>query len=180
MDVVTGMDWSNLLVPKTPLLEIFLRGTLVYLAVFALLRVVFKRQSGTLGITDLIVIVFIADASQNAMADDYRSVPDGLMLVAVIVAWAFALDWTAYRFRAVERLIKADPLLLVKDGEVLRNNMRRELLTPEELMSYLRLHGVHDLHHVKEAYMEPNGQISVVSAESLGSNKPPERLGGDS
>ncbi|MDQ4142528.1 MAG: DUF421 domain-containing protein [Actinomycetota bacterium] len=164
--------------PKTPLLEIFIRGTLVYLAVFVLLRVVFKRQSGTLGITDLIVIVFIADASQNALADDYRSVPDGLLLVATIVGWAFALDWAAYRFRAVERLIKADPLLLVKDGQMLREHMRRELLTAEELMSHLRLHGVHDLREVKEAYMEPNGQISVVSAEGLDDNKPPERLGG--
>ena len=59
---------------------------------FALLRFVLKREAGTLAITDLLVVVLIADAAQNAMADDYRSVPDGLLLVATIVFWSYALD----------------------------------------------------------------------------------------
>ena len=72
-----NVNWHDVFVPDTPLLEIFVRGTIVYLAIFALLRFVLTRQSGNLGVTDLLVIVLIADAAQNAMASEYKSVPDG-------------------------------------------------------------------------------------------------------
>jgi uncharacterized membrane protein YcaP (DUF421 family) len=52
-----------------------------------------------MGITDLLVIVLIADAAQNGMAGEYRSLTDGLLLVATIVAWSYALNWLAFRFR---------------------------------------------------------------------------------
>jgi len=68
------------------------------LALFLLLRLVLKRQSGNMGVTDLLVIVLIADAAQNAMASDYKSVPDGLLLVSTIVFWSYALDWLSYHF----------------------------------------------------------------------------------
>src|SRR3954451_9354077 len=61
------------------------RGTLIYLCLFLLLRLVLKRQAAGVAITDLLVIVLIADAAHNAMADIYRSVSDGVFLVAVIV-----------------------------------------------------------------------------------------------
>src|SRR4051794_24523835 len=99
MSFVAQIDWSRMLTFETPLLEIFLRGTLTYLALFALLRLVLKRQQGgMMGVTDLLVIVLIADAAQNAMADDYTSVPDGVLLVVTIVGWSYALDWLGYRF----------------------------------------------------------------------------------
>lgn len=66
MERIVGVEWAKMLIPDTPLLEIFLRGSIVYLALFFLLRVVLKRESGTLGITDLLVVVLIADAAQNA------------------------------------------------------------------------------------------------------------------
>ena len=81
----------------TPPLEIVIRGTVVYLALYFMLRVVLQRQSGTTGIADLLVIVLIADAAQNAMADDCTSVTDGLILVATIVGWSYLLDFLSYR-----------------------------------------------------------------------------------
>lgn len=86
-----AVDWRSVFVPKTPLLEIVVRGTVVYLILFAMLRFG-KRQTGSLSVTDLLVLVLIADASQNAMAGDYKSVPDGILLVATIIFWSFALD----------------------------------------------------------------------------------------
>jgi uncharacterized membrane protein YcaP (DUF421 family) len=69
------------------------RGSTVYLTLFFLLRIVLRRESGGMGITDLLVIVLLADAVQNAMAGDYHSVPDGLLLGATLIFWSFALDW---------------------------------------------------------------------------------------
>lgn len=162
MEWLLGVDWHKMLVPNTPLLEIFLRGTLVYLALYALLRLVLKRQSSGLGVTDVLVVVLIADAAQNAMADDYTSVPDGVLLVAVIIGWSLALDWLGFHLPAVQRFISPAPLTLVRHGRLIRRNMRKELITEDELMTQLRLQGLTRLEQVEAAFMEGDGQISVI------------------
>jgi uncharacterized membrane protein YcaP (DUF421 family) len=160
------VDWASVLSFGTPLGEILVRGTLTYLALFALLRVTLKREASTLGLTNLLVVVLIADAAQNAMADDYRTIPDGLLLVATILFWSYALDWLGFRFpRTVGRFVHPAPLPLVIDGRLQRRNMRAELITVDELKTQLRLQGVADLSEVRRAYMEGNGEISVVRVQ---------------
>lgn len=159
------IDWNAIFVPDKPLLEIFIRGTLIYLGLFIMLRVLLRRQSGTVGISDMLVLVLIADAAQNAMADDYRSVPDGLLLVATIIGWSYALDWLGYHIPAIQRFISPPPLPLVRDGTLLRRNMRKELITEEELMSQLRQNGIDSLDQIEQACMEADGQISIVKRD---------------
>ena len=177
MSLFDGIDWGRVLLPDTPVLEIVLRGTLVYLALFLLLRVVLKRESGGVGITDLLVVVLIADAAQNAMAAEYQSIPDGLVLCGTIIFWAFALDWVAYHVPAVRPWISSPPLLLIKDGKMLPRNMRRELITEDELQSQLREQGIDDLADVREAYLESDGRFSVIRAKSDDEQKAPDRRG---
>jgi len=160
------VDWRSFLVFETPIPEIVLRGTLTYLALFLLLRVVSKREVGAMGTTDLLVIVLIADAAQSAMAGEYTTVPDGVLLVVVILGWALFLDWLGYRFPTVERLMNPDKLPLVRNGRMLRKNMAHELITEDDLWSQLRLHGVKELHEVSAAYLEPDGRVSVLKAEN--------------
>jgi uncharacterized membrane protein YcaP (DUF421 family) len=167
----SNVNWQGVFEPHTPVLEILVRGTLVYIALFLLLRVVLRRQSGALGVTDLLVVVLIADAAQNAMAGDYRSVTDGVLLVGVIVGWACLFNWLGFRFPSVERLVKPPKLPLIEDGELCWKNMRRELVTVEELRSQLRLQGIDNIGDVRRAYMEPDGRISIVQRE--GNQHPP-------
>lgn len=156
------MDWKTLFSLDVPLLEIILRGSMIYISLFVLLRMILKRQAGSLGMTDLLLITLIADASQNAMAGQYTSVPSGLVLVTTIIFWSYAFDWLSYRFEWFSRLVEAPPLPLIRQGKMLRKNMRHELITEEELMSQLREQGLDDVAQVKEAFMEPDGHISVV------------------
>ncbi|MEN6493919.1 MAG: YetF domain-containing protein [Thermoguttaceae bacterium] len=162
MELLTGVDWRGVFMPTVPVLEIILRGSIVYLGVFALFRVILARQMGSLGMADLLVLVLVADAAQNAMAGNYNSVPDGLILVATLIFWSYALDWLGFHFPRLQRLLFPPPFLLVKDGQMLFRNMRRELISREELLSQLRLQGVNDLAEVKRACMESDGRISVV------------------
>ncbi|MBX6316176.1 MAG: DUF421 domain-containing protein [Isosphaeraceae bacterium] len=154
--------WDRIFGRDIPLLEIFIRGSLVYLSLLVLLRIVLKRQSGMVGIQDLLVAVLIADAAQNAMAGDYHSIPDGILLVATILFWCYTLDWLGYRFPLIQRLLRPPPLPLVENGHLLRRNMRLELITEEELMSMLRQQGIEDLNEVKSACMEGDGRLSVI------------------
>jgi len=163
---VLEIPWVSTFGAHTPVIEIFLRGTVTYLVLFSLLRVIPKREAGAAGITDLLVIVLIADAAQNAMAGAYTSVTDGIVLVSTIVFWAWALNWLGWRVAWIDRLLQPPSLLLVKDGRLLRQNMRKELVTEGELRSQLRLQGIDDVGSVREARMEPDGRISVLRTDN--------------
>ena len=162
MDKLFQIDWQSVFVPTVSVAEIVLRGTLIYLALFLFLRLL-RRQMGVIGIADLLVVVLIADASQNAMASDYKSITEGVVLVGTIAFWDFMLDWVAYRFPRFQSFVHPSPLTLVKDGKFDRRNMQKEMITKEELMSQLREQGVEELSDVKCAYLEGDGRISVIS-----------------
>jgi uncharacterized membrane protein YcaP (DUF421 family) len=156
------MDWKSIFSLDTPLLEIILRGSLMYLTLFTMLRVILKRQTGTLGMTDLLLITLLADAAQNAMAGGYQSLSDGIVLVATIIFWNYALDWLSFKSSWFARLIEPPPLLLVRNGRMLRRNMRLELITEEDLLMELRQQGLDDVSKVKQAYIESDGRVSVI------------------
>lgn len=165
-------DWNSMFVADTPFLEIILRGTVMYLALVVLLRIVLKRQTGALGMTDLLLITLLADASQNAMAGEYKSLPDGIVLVATIIFWNYFFDWLSVKSEWFERLIEPAPLPLVKRGKLLRRNMRRELITEAELLGKLREQGVEDLSKVELVNIESDGQISLIQYEEKQHRKP--------
>lgn len=166
MSHLFSLDWEKVFVPAAPLPETVLRGTLMYLSLFVLLRLVLKRQSGAVEITDLLLVVLLADAAQNGLAGSYQSVPEGVLLVGTILGWNYALDWLGYHWPAFQRFLRPPALALVKDGQMLRRNMRRELITEDELLSEMRKQGVKDLARVKLAFMEGDGQISVIPLDA--------------
>lgn len=163
------VNWQSLFLPHMSLPEIFIRGTVTYLLLFLLLRVGPKREAGAAGITDLLVVVLIADAAQNAMAGTYTTVTEGILLVGTIIFWSWTLNWLAYRSNWFERFVMGPPLPLIRNGKLMHRNMRRELITEEELRSQLRLQGVNDIAQVKMAAIEPDGRISVIVQKSASS-----------
>jgi uncharacterized membrane protein YcaP (DUF421 family) len=156
------VDLAALFEADTPVLEILLRGTVTYLAIFILLRVVVKQASGGLNLADVLLIVMIADAAQNAMAGEYTSVTDGLLLVLTLVFWSVTIDWLSVRVPFIGRLVHPPPREIVRDGVPNRRAMRTEMITNEELMTYVRTAGAETLDRVKRAWVEGNGEISIV------------------
>jgi uncharacterized membrane protein YcaP (DUF421 family) len=160
-----AIDWQSLFIPNVSLVELLFRGTVMYLFLFTLLRVLVGRRIGALSLTDLLVVVLIADAAQNGMASEYRSLPEGIVLCATIVMWSYLFDRLAYQYAWFRRLVEPRPLPLIRDGKIQRQNMRQELITRDELMSHLRENGVENLSEVKEAFLEPDGQFSIIKIE---------------
>lgn len=155
------VDWQRLFVPTEPLLETMLRGSFTFLAIFVLLRV-FRRQTGSLGPADLLVLLLIADAAQNAMADDYKSITDGLVLIATIIGWEYLLDWLSFRSRRVRDVLERSPLLLIRDGVVLTENLTSELMTHDALLAQLRQKGIASPAQVERCFLEGDGHVSVI------------------
>src|SRR5678810_996373 len=105
-----------------PVLELVLRGSLVYWLLFSIFRFVMRRDMGSVGIADILLLVIVADAAQNAMAGGYESVSDGMVLIGVLLGWNFALDFLAYRFAPIGRFMEPPSLPLVKNGRMIRRN----------------------------------------------------------
>ncbi len=162
MTLSAGVDLAELFGLSTPFFEIILRGSVVYWFLFIVFRFVIRRDVGAVGLADVLIIVLVADASQNAMAGEYTSVSDGLILIATLIGWNLLLDWLAFHFRGIRRFAEPASLLLVLNGRLLPKNMRKEFITEEELWVQLRQHGVQRLDEVKAVYLEPDGNFSVI------------------
>ena len=161
MHPIFQIEWRDVLVPTVSLLELVLRGSAVYLFVLVALRV-FRREQGALSTADLLVVVLVADAAQNAMASEYHSITEGAVLVATIFGWNYLLDWLAFRFPRFHALLHPAPLLLIRNGRIQRHNLRAEMLTLADLKGQLREQGVDTISQVKRCYLESDGRLSVI------------------
>ena len=156
------MNFDALFALHVSPIELIVRGTLMYWFLLLIFRFVLRRDPGSLGIADILLVVIIADASQNAMAGPYETVPEGMTLVATLVFWNYFLDWAAYRWTWAHRLTEAPPLQLIKAGRAVMRNLRKEFLTREDLDSQLRQAGINDIRQVRAAYLEGDGKFSIL------------------
>ena len=164
MEKLFDVDWRTMFVPSSSILEIIIRGSLTYWFVFLYIRFV-RRSSGQLNVTDILLITLISDASQNAMAGSYESVTEGVALVGTLVGWDYAINWLGYRSVFFDRLGNPEPVLLIKDGVLQRQNLKRQLITENEFMGLLRQEGIESVDDVKKCCLEGSGNLSVVPKE---------------
>lgn len=166
MEMLLSLDWGELFGFSISPAEIVLRGSAMYWFLFVMFRFVVRRDVGAVGIADVLIIVIVADAAQNGMAGEYESISDGMLLVSTLIGWNVFLNWLSFRFPAIRRFAEPPPLMLVKDGRMLKRNMRKELLTEQELLSKLRQAGIEHLDDAQHVYMESDGEISVIRKRS--------------
>jgi len=169
------MDWAWLVDFKVPAWELILRGSAMFWLLFLFFRVVLRRDVGAVGVADVLLVVLIADASQNAMTGGYNSVAEGAVLVSTLIAWNLAIDWMAFRFAWAYRLLEPQPLLLIRRGRVLAKNLRLQMITLAELRGHLRQHGIDRFEEVKSAWLESDGQFSFIKFEGEAAEAAPRK-----
>ena len=155
-------DWQELFSLSVSPWELIVRGSAVYWFLVVVFRLVLRRNAGSVGMADILLLVIIADAAQNAMAGEYRSITDGFILLTTIIGWNMLIDWACYQSPALRRLFEPPARRLVRDGRILQRTLREERIAREELMAKLREQGVDDVKQVKAAYLEEDGAISVI------------------
>lgn len=158
-------ELTEIFAPQAGLFEMMIRGTAIYWILLILLRLAGRRDVGSLGTADLLVLVLVANAAGDAMTGASTSVIDGFIVVTTIVAWSVAIDRISYYIPAVDRLLEPERVCLVRNGRLIRANMRREHVTRRELMEQLRLKGIGSLSTIKRAYMESTGEFSVITVD---------------
>jgi len=151
--------------PGTPLWQIALRTSIVYLAILFGLRLFGKRELGQMSVGDLVMILLIANAVQNAMVGIDVSLTGGLTAAFVLLVMNFIVVRGLGSTRFGERLLAGGPTLLVKDGRILSDGLRREGVARDEVEMAIREHGIADESGVRAAYLESDGTISVIPIE---------------
>ena len=159
------IDLSEIFALQAGFAEMFVRGSTMYWVLYALLRVSGRRDLGSLGVADMLVLVLVADAAGNAMSGDSYSLGDGIIVVTTIVGWSYLLDRLSYHVPALRKVLEPQRVCLVRDGRLIVSGLRREHITRGELMEQLRLKGVDHLSCVKRAYLESTGEFSVIATE---------------
>jgi uncharacterized membrane protein YcaP (DUF421 family) len=150
----------------SPTWEVVTRTVLVFAAVFVALRVAGKRELGQMTVFDLVVILLISNAVQNAMVGADLSVQGGILAALTLLALDRALAVLRLRGGLWSRVIEGTPSVLVEGGELVEPNLRREGLEREQLEMVMREHGVDSIASVKLAVLETDGSISIVPKTS--------------
>jgi uncharacterized membrane protein YcaP (DUF421 family) len=145
-----------------PAWNIVLRTTVIYLIILIGLRLTGKREIGQMTVFDLVVLLLLANAVQNAMVGPDTSLTGGILAAVVLLVLNTAVARLRLRWPRLRQLIEGSPTLLVLHGEVIADHLRREGLDRETLEAALREHGVSTLDDVEMAVLEIDGSISVV------------------
>jgi uncharacterized membrane protein YcaP (DUF421 family) len=143
-------------------MDLALRALAGFAFVFFLTRVVGKRELSTMEPFDVIMLVMLGDLVQQGITQNDFSVT-GLMIVAGTVGLLTVfMSYLSFRFKGLRPILDGEPVIIVRDGEILPRNLRRERLTIEEVNAAARLDQIASLDDVRWAVLETNGQISFI------------------
>src|SRR4051812_46645615 len=162
------IDFAKMLVPAVNVAEIVLRTFVVYLIVTIGLRLVGKRELGQMTALDLVLIITLSNAVQNAMTGPDSSLPGGIVSALTLLGSNWLFNTLILEIPIVKKWLVGDPTLLMHNGKMIRDRMEREGIDEDELLMAARQRGIDDLKDVEDAVLEVDGSISIVQKESEG------------
>ncbi len=151
----------DLLVVQLPLLEKVLRSIAVYLFLVLALRLAGKRELAQLNSLDLVVLLLLSNTVQNAIIGPDNSLLGGLLGAAVLLATNYAIVRLGFSHPMLARTVEGTSTVLVDNGRTLDGNLRRYLITREELMAAVRRQGARNLKDLDVVVLEANGALTV-------------------
>ena len=162
---------SELLQMSMPWWEFVLRAVVVYVVLLAMIRLSGKRTMGQFTSFDMLLIVLLGNAVQNALLGTDTSMAGGLLLAATLMTLNWMVGFVTARSQRVERLLEGEPVVLARNGHVYRDVLRRELVSRDDLAKSMREAGCSDISHVHLALLETNGHITILVREGEGKAK---------
>lgn len=144
-------------------MDIVIRATVLFFLVFGLLRLTGKRELSQFTPFDLVLLVVIGDLIQQGVTHNDFSMTGALIAIATFGFWSVTLGWLSYRSRRAESLLDGEPTVVIRDGELLEKNLRRDRLTRREVEAEMRLAGISRLEEVQWAVLEAHGKISFIA-----------------
>ena len=161
--------WHNLVSIGSSWQERAIRAIAVYVFLLVAVRVFGRRELGQLTAFDVIVLLSLSNMLQNAMIGNDNSLVGGLLGALVLLSANLLLAFAVYRRRGIERLVEGEARILIHDGQVRPEALKKELMTERDLLSAVRREGLERFEDVHLAVAEPNGMISIIPRVRAGS-----------
>jgi uncharacterized membrane protein YcaP (DUF421 family) len=146
-------------------LKIALSCVTIYLFIIVFIRLFGKKELAQLSVTDLVFILLISNAVQNAMVGSDSTLVGGLIAAASLFVVNFLFKFVIYKFPQFGSLVQGSSLLLIYKGELHQKNLAKARITLQELEEAIREHGVMKIVEVDLAVLEVDGNISILSNE---------------
>ena len=146
-------------------MDILIRATVIFWALYILVRLLGKRELAQLTPFELIVLIATGDLIQQGVTHNDFSITGAILAVSVFAFWASVLSWVTYASRRAERFLDGEPNVIVRDGQLIRANMRRDRITLQELESEMRQQGIAHLRDVAWGIVEPKGRMSFIQRD---------------
>ncbi|MDP1642229.1 MAG: DUF421 domain-containing protein [Phenylobacterium sp.] len=156
------MDFEALFTGWDPILRILVVGTAAYVALVVVLRVSGKRTLSKLNAFDLVVTVAIGSTFSSILTSKDLALAEGVAALALLVGLQYAVTLLSVRIKAIDKLVKSEPSLLLKDGAPLPGALRRQRVTQEELLAAIRTSGGAELSDAAFVVLESDGSLSAV------------------
>lgn len=155
-------------------METVLRVGFIYVFLLLVLRVMGKRELSQLTPLELVLLLLIPEiVAQGVVREDF-SITNAVVAVTTLTSLVFVTSVLSYRFKGFGGFLEGSPSLLVRRGRFLPDEMARERVPPEEIVSEMRRAGVEHLEDVRWAVLEPGGKIAIIREEPGESGSPPE------
>ena len=157
------------------LLRVVVVGICTYAALVVLLRSTGKRTLAKLNAFDFVVTVALGSTLATVLLTSTVSLTEGVTALALLTGLQYAVAWTSVRWQPVRRAVRSEPTMLVYQGTLLRDAMRRERVTDSEVLQALRMQGASSLAEVQTLILESDGSFASVAADPtlLGETRPP-------
>lgn len=146
-------------------LKIVFSSLSVYLFIIVAIRLFGKKELAQLSIIDLVFILLISNAVQNAMVGSDSSLTGGLVAASTLFIVNYLFKYILYRFPRLDKIVQGTDLLLIYKGQINQTNIIKARITQEELLEAVREHGVSEIREVDLAVLEIDGNISIISNE---------------
>ena len=155
-------------------MDILIRATVIFWALYIVVRLLGKRELAQLTPFELIVLIATGDLIQQGVTHNDFSLTGAILAVAVFAFWASVLSWVTFISRRAERFLDGEPNVIIKDGKLITGNLRRGRVTVAEIESEMRLAGIAHIGEVAWGIVEPKGRLSFVRRDNADSQPPDE------
>jgi len=146
-------------------LDIILRSLAVYVFIILAIRLFGKKELSQISITDLVLILLISNAVQNAMVGPNSSLSGGLVAALTLFVLNYIIKLATYKSKFISNILEGEPIMLVYKGFVKIENLNKQKITFEELAAVVREHGLEKVEDAELVMLERDGSISVISKE---------------
>ena len=144
-------------------MDIVLRATAMFVLLYALIRLLGKRELGQMTPFEFVLLVVMGDLIQQGVTHNDFSLTGGMLAIGTFAFWALLLSWLTYLFPRLKNALEGEPRVVVKHGQIIEANLRRDRLSRDEILSEMRLAGIAHLADVRWAILEPQGKISFIA-----------------